>query len=202
MNTSLREFRAQTMRASLSVLAGLALIGTIAATPAPARADIVYTWHEDDALAFNGSMAVKQSAQAAGMITLSDFTAFAFNTPYGSFSLSDFVPSEFVYDLPISPVDAGFTAPPPGPQRFGAADNSIPVALVFTVDTNWSVPSGEASFVGHNDADTIVGAGHWSISGANAVPEPATLTLALVGLASVGAWWHYRTHLSRGKRSE
>ncbi len=188
------------MRVFSSVLAALALFATSTATPTPARADIVYTWHEDDALAITGYMTVRQSAQAAGMITLSDFIGFAFNTPYGSFSLSEFVPSEFDYNLPISPLDAGFTAPPPGPQRFGAADNSIPVALVFTVDAQWFVPNGEASFVGHNAADTLVGAGHWSIRGANSVPEPPTLSLALLSMASAGAWWHCRVRLSRRRK--
>ena len=80
--------------------------------PRAAKADITYTWIEDDGQNITGSMTVQFLAvQAAGQIQFSDVTLFNFNfdkVPEGSFPSSSLTTNNF--PLPISPLDASPTA--------------------------------------------------------------------------------------------
>jgi hypothetical protein len=174
--------RATLMLAVLTVL-------TLAMLSPPAKADIIYTWHEDDGQDVTGALTVLSATQAAGSITLSDVVSLTFDTPAvpslgyppAHFTTSDLDPTDF--PLSISTLDA---SPALASQSFGTP---TPLrADVFSVqfDTNWSVSGGEQLFFA-NGAGFTTGDGHWTISGASsptAVPEPSTLTL--LGLGSLG----------------
>ncbi len=73
------------------IVVTLFLLSGAVFAPRAAKADITYTWHEDDGQSITGSMTVKSAVQAAGQIQISDVTSFNFNfdiVPEGSFPSS------------------------------------------------------------------------------------------------------------------
>jgi hypothetical protein len=179
------------MMAALTVL-------TVAMLSPPAKADMIYTWHEDDGQDVTGSLTVLSAAQATGSITLADVVSFTFDTPAvpslgyppAHFTTSDLDPTTFplsISTLDASPTLAGQSFGTPTPLR----------ADVFNVafDTNWSVSGGERLFFA-NGAGFTTGDGHWTITGASSpTPEPSTLTLLGIGaVCSLGYGWRLRKH--------
>ena len=63
------------------IIVTLFLLSGAAIAPRAAKADITYTWTEDDGQSVTGSMTVQSAAQAAGKIQLSDVISFHFTVP-------------------------------------------------------------------------------------------------------------------------
>ena len=142
----------------------------------PPPPPIVYTWHEDDGQAVTGSLVVRNSALAAGVVTTADIVSFAFSGP--GFSATPGSAS--------SSGDARRTIDPTGARPRGglvhlrerprgASGDSMPRVLDVQLDKNYATPSGElseqVSFPTGQSSVVTNGHGHWEVGtrGARAV---------------------------------
>ena len=146
--------------------------------------NITYTWVEDDTQIVTGSLVVLGTAQQAGNITSTDVVSFAFSVPApdSTYDTSNFV-SFAPFPIPISVTDASPTTPGGTFELPNMPVNDFHITISF--DTNWSTHSGEA-WTNSPDApefgNPISGVGHWTITGAAAVPEPSSFVLAGLGI--------------------
>jgi len=177
------------------IVVTLFLLSGAVFAPRAAKADITYTWHEDDGQSITGSMTVQSAVQAAGQIPFSDVTSFNFNfdnVPEGSFPFSSL--TSFTFPLPISPLDASPMAPPTTGTELEAV-KSTTYFMSVQFDANWSTTFGEAIIV--ENVAIGLGDGHWIITGASpaaAVPEPSTAVVAGIGVVCglAYAWCRHR----------
>ena len=178
------------------IVVTLFLLSGAVFAPRAAKADITYTWHEDDGQSITGSMTVQSAVQAAGQIQISDVTSFNFNfdnVPEGSFPSSSITFNNF--PLPISPLDASPTATPSSNTQLIAEKPGITFIMFVQFDALWNTPSGE--FIEAESTGPNIGAGHWIITGASpaaAVPEPSTAVVAGIGVVCglAYAWCRHR----------
>ena len=183
------------------MLAGVALV------PPAARAEITYTWHEDDFQPASGQLQVTNAAQAAGLITDADITAFSFTAPVApgglqasiQFNMAEVTPRT---GIPISPSDAA----PTGTDTILGANVVTPseYLLLLPLDTKWNVQNGEPWAAQGSDQPEGSGSGHWEIAvgAVQPVPEPSTAVLAgiaaVCGLAAYG--WSRHSQKQRRQR--
>jgi PEP-CTERM motif len=152
------------------VLAGLGLV----CLAAPARADLIYTWNEDDGQAVTGSLDVNSVALTNGVIQNADVIAFSWSDPFASYGTSDLAP--FTEGIPISTINGSFTDNTSFPR-------SVDGNLVIPATAGSMSPGG--GFWGDGD---IGGTGHWTVA-ISSVPEPSTLLLSVIaGVVGLGAW--------------
>lgn len=161
---------------AVSLLAfGLAIIG-----PGNARADISYTWHEDDAESVQINLNVLSATQAAGRINFADITSATLVLSYyppsfastEKYSKANLDPS---LSLGISSVDASPVSGAIGLSPL--SDRTLFVAF----DRGWNTIGGESLVYGTIDFSAlIIGHGHWTIGG-TAVPEPSSAILTTLG---------------------
>ncbi len=178
------------------IVVTLFLLSGAVFAPRAAKADITYTWHEDDGQSITGSMTVKSAVQAAGQIQISDVTSFNFNfdiVPEGSFPSSSLTSNNL--PLPISPLDASPTATPTTDTSLIAEKPGETFIMSVYFDANWNTLSGEVIVADSTKPD--LGAGHWIITGASpaaAVPEPSTAVVAGIGVVCglAYAWCRHR----------
>jgi hypothetical protein len=197
--TPLRSHREPTTRSvtqstaaitALRIFVTLILLTGVAIAPRAAKADITYTWHEDDGQNVTGALLVQTAAQAAGQIMSSDVESYSFNIGSLSNPFTNLDPDTF--PIPISKADAAPTAQ-------GWKLDSTPLLVSF--DTQWNVISGETfSVITGPHEPAITGSGHWSISVAmTAVPEPSTALVASLGAVAFIAygWSRHRREQRR-----
>jgi len=161
----------------LCVLSALVWVGS---PPTDARADIIYTWHEDDGQNVTGSLEVLNSAQPAGQITASNVVSFAWTDPYGAYNKADML-LYTNFPIPISTTTAEFTAPNNSALGIDAGNGLQYVNVQASVPT--TTPSSMQWYEAL-PASTPDGFGHWTISQTSTIPEPSTITMALIALAT------------------
>ena len=156
--------------------------------PSVSRADIVYTWHEDDGQNVTAQLDVKSTVLAAGQINMADVVSFSFIGTFSSdsfnFDAADIATDEPNFPISISkvtgiPTDSHFfliIADPNYGQFDGQATIDFNSSLTTPSGQNWD---RSVSAIGIQQQ----GVGHWTV--ALAVPEPSSLVLAGIGAATV-----------------
>ncbi len=174
------------------------LILALLVSGVPAKADITYTFHEDNGYGITGSMTVQSAAQTDGEITPADITSFTFNIPSGTFpqpvpALTFSAVSSL--NIPISTLTA---APTSIGSDFTSLTNAYSLVtgqvdtfeLEVTLDSNWASTGTEgwALFDLTQGYEPALGYGHWTITGASApvasAPEPSTAIISVFGALS------------------
>ena len=161
-------------------LAATGMLGAIAFSTTPARADIIYRFGSNGGDFAVGSLRVRSSVLVSGVITPSDIISFNFqmgpgvgigdrfgSVPYSSLS------------IPVSRTDGGFTGP------VGTSISEIgPIgAGQVNTDLNYQVIGGESwvgDFIGTPTRPS--GVGNWSVTLID-VPESSPMILSVIGLA-------------------
>lgn len=171
----------------------LLLLSAIAFAPRAARADLIYTWHEDDGQDVTGQLILKNSAQAAGGFGLSDIISFTFTAALAvePFSLNKDSLFDGYFPMPLSTV----TAIPTASNSFFDAGGSVYPQYdeSMSVDfNNLFGASGSQQWRRYTPVLLINqnGFGHWTLfdtTAVAAVPEPGSLTLVGLGAAGLAA---------------
>jgi hypothetical protein len=126
-----RALGAKTSRWTLVTL--LLLTGAALAPGVADAGSITYTWHEDDGQNVTGQLIVSDLALFAGQITQPDVIAFAFDTPFESFT-------QAVLFVPTIPID--MTTGAPTAPHSGLVGQSL-TTLELDLDSNYEQISGE-----------------------------------------------------------
>ncbi len=174
------------------------LTGSIIA-PSRARADITYTWVEDDGYNVSCKLVVNSAAQTNGQITLSDVVSFSFSTPQASWtSLDELDPST----IPISMSNAAPTGTDDSLVTKSAEVGGMTYFASISLDEYWNASFGELAVVTKIGGELTPYSGHWTISGASAPPTSSAPEPSTAVVASVGTFAFMDYAWARGRRSE
>jgi hypothetical protein len=172
------------------IICALAVLVWSAVWPAPAQADLTYTWHEDDNQKVTGSIVVPSSALANGEFTWNNITSFSWVDPEASFTTSDVFLAGLTITIPISSTTGAFTSTDPPNTGFLDAFNSADtLGVTVYVDAASMSTMGGYWYDPFYYGTTVQGYGHWTVSNSSAppptAPEPSTLFIALFAIACV-----------------
>jgi len=157
-----------------TLLLSVALVAMFALAPRQSRAELIYTWHEDDGQGVAGSLTVASGAQQAGVIHLTDVLDFSFCINSLGFT---FVTS----DIPFFQVSISTTTaiPTSYPYLLSAWGPNSEINILFD-EASFNPGYGEWDLAQITPVQFYQGVGHWTVT---SVPEPSTLYMA--GLAAV-----------------
>jgi hypothetical protein len=185
--TSAPRLRSRSCGIAVRMLRLSVLLLVLALSPRATRADLIYTWHETDEQTVSGSLDVSLQALTTGTITNDTIISGSFTIPIVG---TQFLTKNVSYNIPISSSGIPQTN---DANIFYAFKGRIEVPFVTTafdpaVGATWQDRSPIAS-----------GQGYWTVAGTNAVPEPSTLRLMVIGVAALIAYGcsRHRRHLRR-----
>jgi hypothetical protein len=152
----------------------------------PARADIVYTWHETDGQNVTGSLDVSSQALVTSSISFSDIESFSFITPTQSFSqlLNTFIP----------PVPIGSSGVVTAPEFQLASPESANLILQFDAQS-----FNPQSPIFWDNMPLGDGQGFWSVTN-SVVPEPSSILPLSIGAVSGIACCQVRQRRAQRRR--
>jgi hypothetical protein len=154
---------------AVSVLAALLWAGC---HPMAARANVIYTWVEDDGQQVTGNLAVLGTAQPAGQINFADVVSFNWHDPHTSYTTPN-LDAGGLWPIAINTLTAAFTGASSQLDAIQSAN-----VVVIQANVNYATPSAESWRYPTGPAE-LTGVGHWTISG---VPEPGGV--GLMGIAA------------------
>jgi hypothetical protein len=150
----------------------------LAALAVPAKADLIYTWVEDDGQNVSGSLDVSSIALTNGTLNNNDVIAFSWSDPSATYGTADLAP--FSEGIPISMINGAFTDSTSFPRSVNG-QLEIPATAGSMVSGGGDWSDGEAS-----------GVGHWTVA-ITSVPEPSALLLSgIAGVVGLGVWTRRR----------